>query len=185
MSKLPNNKINFPRRMADPETEIVTRIGNLGATQGQISCKLGVNQGQLKGNIGTIFSSLYLFFFNFDSFFSEIQKNLTQVVFANENVPKLPNNEIGTHRFPEENGRNSGNGNSGNQNRKQFQQSRSQTKSSSDVKSFNRNGDNDSPFDKRLSSNAGMYKVLWLNFHVQSDYAHPKCPLHCCLPIRI
>ena len=88
-------------------------------------------------------------------FFSEIQKNLTQVVFANENVPMLPNNEIGTHRFPEENGRNSGNGNS-NQNRKQFQQSRSQTKSSSDVKSFNRNGDNDSPFDKRLSSNAGM-----------------------------
>ena len=68
----------------------------------------------------------------------------------------LPNNEIGTHRFPEENGRNSGNGNS-NENRKQFQQSRSQTKSSSDVKSFNRNGDNDSPFDKRLSSNAGMY----------------------------
>lgn len=84
----------------------------------------------------------------------EIQKNLTQVVFANENVPMLPNNEIGTHRFPEENGRNSGNGNS-NENRKQFQQSRSQTKSSSDVKSFNRNGDNDSPFDKRLSSNAG------------------------------
>ena len=72
----------------------------------------------------------------------------------------LPNNEIGTHRFPEENGRNSGNGNS-NQNRKQFQQSRSQTKSSSDVKSFNRNGDNDSPFDKRLSSNAGMYVLKY------------------------
>ena len=102
----------------------------------------------------------------FINFFSEIQKNLTQVVFANENVPMLPNNEIGTHRFPEENGRNSGNGNS-NENRKQFQQSRSQTKSSSDVKSFNRNGDNDSPFDKRLSSNAGMYYLKQTNLDLR------------------
>ena len=96
-------------------------------------------------------------------FFLEIPKNLTQVVFANEdysNVPKLPNNEL-THRYSEENGKNGG-GN-GSSRRNQFQQSRSQTKSSSDVKGFHRNGESDSPYDKRFGSNAGMYTF---NYHV-------------------
>ena len=93
-----------------------------------------------------------LWFNKFFPFVLEIQKNLTQVVFANEdynNVPKLPNNEI-THLLPDKNGK------YGNR-KKQFQQSRSQTKSSSDTKGFHRNGDSESPYDKRFGSNAGMF----------------------------
>ena len=88
----------------------------------------------------------------------EVPKNLTQVVFANEdhsNVPNKNNNEINRGRFPEEYDR-SGNGSK----RKHFQQSRSQTKSESDLKSFHQNGESNSPYDKRFGSNTGMFKML-------------------------
>jgi len=136
-------------------------IHNVSAADfGTYRCMAKNSQGQTTGDIEiyelpkpSTTTLAYMEDYDITPQSKEVPKNLTQVVFANEDYSNVPNknkNNVNRGRFPEEYDR-AGNGSK----RKHFKQSRSQTKSESDLKSFHQNGDSNSPFDKRFGSNTG------------------------------